>query len=129
MHGFAAEVSVFILLLGIVAVLSVFAEKIRISIPIVLVVAGLAMGFLPLPAVTLNPDIVFFIFLPPLLYRASWFTSLHEFKRWKRAISTLAIGLVIFTTVIVACAAYYLIPGMSWDWLLYWEQSFLLRMP
>ena len=110
-----ANIEIIIILLSFIAILSVVADKIKISNPILLVLLGLSLGFAPgLPMIVLNPDLVFLIFLPPLLYAAAWTTSWHDFKAAKRPISLLAIGLVLFTTSSVAVAAHYLIPGFSW---------------
>jgi CPA1 family monovalent cation:H+ antiporter len=80
-----------------------------------LVAAGLVIGFVPqLPNLALDPDIVFIVILPPLLYDAAAKTSWHEFRTAIRPISALAITLVFFTTVAVAITAHYLIPGFSW---------------
>ncbi|HYJ65679.1 MAG TPA: Na+/H+ antiporter, partial [Parafilimonas sp.] len=104
-----------IFLMTILIVLSAFTDKIKIPYPIVLVIIGLIIGFVPfLPNLRLDPNIVFLIFLPPLLYDAAFKTSWLDFKKSIRPISTLAITLVFFTTVIVAVAAHYLIPGFSW---------------
>ena len=104
-----------IFLMTILIVLSAFTDRIKIPYPIVLVFIGLIIGFVPfLPNLKLDPDIVFLIFLPPLLYDAAFKTSWLDFKKAIRPISTLAITLVFFTTVIVAVAAHYLIPGFSW---------------
>ncbi len=109
------NVEVVVILLSIMAGLAALAEKIKISYPILLVIVGLGIGLVPgLPTIALNPEIVFFVFLPPLLYAAAWNTSWHDFKKAKRAISLLAIGLVLFTTSIVAVAAHYFIPGFTW---------------
>lgn len=95
--------------------LSAIADKIKLPYPILLVGVGLVIGFAPaLPDLALDPEIVFLIFLPPLLYDAAFKTSWHEFKTSIRPISTLAITLVFFTTVTVAIAAHYCIPGFSW---------------
>ena len=111
MHNF----EIIFLLLTIIAILAVVAEKIKIPYPILLVLAGLAIGLVPgLPQVELMPDVVFLIFLPPLLYSSAWFTSWHDFKAAKRPISLLATGCVLFTTAGVAIAAHYLIPGFTW---------------
>jgi CPA1 family monovalent cation:H+ antiporter len=76
---------------------------------------GLIIGFVPfLPNLDLSPDIVFLVFLPPLLHDAASKTSWHDFKREIRPITALAISLVFFTTVAVAVTAHYLIPGFSW---------------
>ncbi len=107
------EIVIFIM--TILIVLSVFADKIRLPYPILLVGVGLIIGFAPfLPNLVVSPDIIFLIFLPPILYDAAFKTSWLDFKKEIRPISTLAITLVFFTTVIVAIAAHYLIPGFSW---------------
>src|SRR5437899_3962624 len=72
---------VFLLLLLFVVVFGALAKKLRTPYPIVLVLAGLLLSFVPgIPQVTLNPDVVFFIVLPPLLYSAAWLTSWREFS-------------------------------------------------
>ena len=95
--------------------LSAIADKIKLPYPILLVGVGLVIGFVPaLPDLALDPEIVFLIFLPPILYDAAFKTSWHEFKTSIRPISILAITLVFFTTFTVAIAAHYFIPGFSW---------------
>ncbi|MDB5490162.1 MAG: Na+/H+ antiporter [Micavibrio sp.] len=104
-----------LLLMAALAVLYTIAEKIKISYPILLVVAGLAIGFIPgLPLVQLSPDVVFLIFLPPLLFDAARHTSWHDFKKNRDAIGRLAFGLVLFTAAAIAVTAYYMIPGFTW---------------
>lgn len=101
-------------LLFAVALLTPLGARIRVAPPLVLVLGGLAIAFVPgLPPVTLAPDLVFLIFLPPLLYEAAWFTSWREFWRWKRSILLLAFGLVLFTSVIVGYVTSAVIPGMT----------------
>ncbi|MDB5202291.1 MAG: Na+/H+ antiporter [Ferruginibacter sp.] len=101
-------------LLFAVSMLAMLSQKLRISYPIFLVLAGLVIGFIPgMPAVSLNPDIVFLIFLPPLLYSAAWNTSWKDFWQMRRPISLLSIGLVIFTSTAVAFLAHAMIPGFS----------------
>jgi CPA1 family monovalent cation:H+ antiporter len=91
------------------------ANKRRLPYPVLLVVAGLIIGFIPqLPDLELNPEVIFVIILPPLLYDAASKTSWYEFRASIRPISALAITLVFFTTVTVAVTAHYLIPGFSW---------------
>ncbi|HTF06285.1 MAG TPA: Na+/H+ antiporter [Bacteroidia bacterium] len=103
-----------IILLLSVSILSMLSEKLRISYPIFLVLCGLAIGFLPnVPEIILDPDLVFLIFLPPLLYAAAWNTSWKDFWAARRPIGLLAIGLVIFTSCAVALVAYLLIPGFT----------------
>jgi CPA1 family monovalent cation:H+ antiporter len=102
-------------LLVAVAALAWVAARVGVAYPILLVLGGLAIGFVPgLPQVALNPDYVFVLFLPPLLYYAALLTTWRDFRANLRPISLLAVGLVIFTTVLVAAAAHYLIPGLSW---------------
>lgn len=99
-------------LLFAVSMLVMLSKKLKISYPILLVLAGLAIGFIPgIPTVQLNPDIVFLIFLPPLLYYAAWYTSWKDFWQSKRPILLLSIGLVIFTSTAVAFVSHALIPG------------------
>ena len=72
------------LLFGI-AVLTMVSNKLKISYPILLVISGLLISLTPgVPSITLEPDLVFLIFLPPLLYAAAWNTSWIEFWKWKR---------------------------------------------
>jgi CPA1 family monovalent cation:H+ antiporter len=102
-------------LLAAVAVLAVIARAINIPYPILLVVGGLALGFVPgLPRIELSPDIIFLLFLPPLLYLSAWTTSWRDFRANRRPIGLLAIGLVLFTTVAVAVVAHMAIPDMPW---------------
>src|SRR5437879_643014 len=104
-----------VLLLGLVAALVVIAQKINLPYPVVLVLAGLALSFVPrLPEVKLNPDIVFYFFLPPLIYPAALFTSWRDFRRNLRPILLLAIGLVLTTMMGVAWVAHSLIPSIAW---------------
>ncbi len=103
-----------IFIVATLAGLSVIAGKIKLPYPILLVLAGSVIGFIPgLPVIDLQPDMVFLIFLPPLLYRAAWNTSWRDFRSAIRPISRLAIGLVLFTTVAVATVAHYYL-GMEW---------------
>jgi CPA1 family monovalent cation:H+ antiporter len=101
-------------LLAVVAGLLVLASRLRLPYPILLVIAGLGLGFVPgLPEITLPPDLVLVAVLPPLLYAAAFFTSLRVFAANKRPIGLLSIGLVLFTTVGVALATHY---GDDLDW-------------
>ncbi|HEY0244850.1 MAG TPA: Na+/H+ antiporter [Mucilaginibacter sp.] len=101
-------------LLFAVSMLALLSDKLKISYPILLVIAGLIISFIPgVPAVKMDPDIIFVIFLPPLLYSAAWNTSWSEFWNLKRPISLLAFGLVIFTATAVALVSHWLIPDCS----------------
>lgn len=107
--------SIVIFILAIMIVLSAMADKIRLPYPVLLITAGIGIGFIPtLPNITLNPEVVFLLFLPPLLYDAAFNISPQEFKTNFNTIGTLAIGLVFITAAAIAVAAHYLIPGMSW---------------
>jgi Na+/H+ antiporter len=114
---FSAEDSLALLaIIAAVALLLVAAERTNIPYPILLVVGGLGLGFIPgIPAVELPPDLVLIAVLPPLLYGAAFFTSLRDLRENAFAITLLAIGLVLCTTVIVAVVAYELIPGLGWS--------------
>jgi len=80
-----------------------------------LIVAGIGMGFIPmLPPMEINPEIIFLIFLPPLLYDAAFNISFQEFKTNINTIATLSITLVFLTALGIAAVAYYLVPGMTW---------------
>jgi len=109
------QLEVIIMLLAVVLALTTIAQKIRIPYPIFLVLGGLALGLVPgLPAVTLHPDLVFLVFLPPILWAAAYFTSLREFRQNLRPISLLAVGLVLATSAGVAVVAHALLPGIGW---------------
>lgn len=106
-----------LLILGLlftVLMLVMVAQKLRVAYPIFLVIAGLTIGLIPgIPILKLDPDIIFLIFLPPLLYEAAWYTSWKEFTRWKYPIALLAFGLVFLTSLVVAYAAGSVIPGFT----------------
>ena len=102
-------------ILAVVALLLVAAERTSIPYPILLVVGGLGLGFIPgIPEFQLPPDLVLVAVLPPLLYGAAFFTSLRDLRENAFAITLLAIGLVLSTMLIVAVVAHELIPGLSW---------------
>ena len=109
------QAEIIVLLFAAVAVLAVVACKLALPYPIVLVISGLALSFVPrLPEVKLNPDVVFYFILPALLYPAALFTSWRDFRRNLRPILLLAIGLVLTTTVAVAWIAHAVVPGLPW---------------
>jgi Na+/H+ antiporter len=107
--------TIVIFILAVMIGLSAIADKIKIPYPVLLIIAGIAVGFVPaIPNIELNPDIVFLIFLPPLLYDAAFNISYKTFKTNINTIGTLAISLVFFTASGIAVAAHYMIPGMTW---------------
>lgn len=108
-------VELLLLLLFAVALLAYVATRIHLSYPIVLVLGGLALGFMPgLPSIELQPDLLFLLFLPLLLYANAWNTSWRDFRFNLRSISLLAIGLVTATTLVVAVIAHAILPHFSW---------------
>ena len=111
-----SEIGVIFLLLAAVAALATLANRIRVPYPILLVVSGLALALVPpgvLPQYRLEPEVVFVLFLPPLLFSSAYFTSWRDFRRNLRPIGLLAVGLVLFTVVGVAAVAHYVV-GLSW---------------
>jgi monovalent cation/hydrogen antiporter len=109
-----AGAEIFVFLLVAVALLAGGGLRFNVPYPIVLVVGGLLLGLVPgLPVPDLDPDIVFFAFLPPLLYAAAFQASAYELKANVVAISRLAIGLVLVTVVAVAAVA-HAVAGIPW---------------
>lgn len=107
--------TVILLLLMMVAAFAVVAHRLNVPYPIVLVLAGLAISFVPhMPRIPLDPSLVFLIFLPPLLYAAAWTTSWREFRHNLVLISLLAIGLVGFTVWGVAEFSEHFITALDW---------------
>ena len=101
-------------LIAIIVLIEMLANKIKIAYPILLVVAGLGISFIPgLPIIRINPNLIFFIFLPPLLFEAAWSMSLKNLKKWYRIIGSFAFLVVFFTAISVAVFTNYFIPGFS----------------
>jgi CPA1 family monovalent cation:H+ antiporter len=106
--------SILVLLLA-AALLVRLADYGKIPAPIVLVVGGLAIAFVPgLPSVELEPDTIFLVFLPPLVYAAGWRTSPLELRAVMRPLALLSVGLVFLTAAVVALVAHATVPGLSW---------------
>jgi CPA1 family monovalent cation:H+ antiporter len=104
-----------VLLLVLVAGLVIIANRWAIPYPVLLVLGGLTLSFLPWrPVVRLDPNLVLFFFLPPLLYPAAIFTSWRDFRRNLGGILFLAIGLVLVTTTMVAWVAHSFVVGLPW---------------
>jgi monovalent cation/hydrogen antiporter len=115
MHMDLQDGLVALCLLLAVATLLAAAPTLRIPYPILLVIGGLALGLVPgIPEFELEPELVFFGILPPLLYGAAFFTSLRDLRASVRPIGLLAVGLVVFTTVGVAVVAHSFIDDLSW---------------
>jgi monovalent cation/hydrogen antiporter len=102
-------------LLLLVALLAVLSRRIGIPYPILMTVGGLLLGLVPgLPRIELAPEIVFLLFLPPILFSAAYFTSVRELRANARPIGLLAVGLVLVTTGAVALVTHALAPGIGW---------------
>jgi Na+/H+ antiporter len=108
------QIEIVIGLLVVVAVLATLAARLRVPYPILFVLGGSLLGFVPeLPRAKLDPEVVFLLFLPPLLYVSALFTSWRDFRANFRAISLLAFGLVLMTTFVVA-AVVHAVVGLPW---------------
>src|SRR4029450_11970576 len=103
-------------LLVAVAGLSALARLVSIPYPIVLVVGGALLGFVPgLPKVELDPEVVLVVFLPPLLYSSAIYANVNDLRSSLRALTLTTLGLVLVTMCAVAWAAHALIPGLPWE--------------
>ena len=114
-----AEVQVILGLLVVMGLLLALAHKLQIAYPILLVLGGLLIGLIAwltpgFPRIELEPDIVLLLFLPPIIQAASFFTPIRDFRSNLRAIGLLAIGLVLFTTLVVGLVAHLTIGELSW---------------
>src|SRR5690242_10122528 len=109
------QAEIIVLLFATVAASVLMARRLGLPYPVMLVLVGLALSFVPhLPEVRLDPGVVFYFFLPPLLYPAALFTSWRDFRQNLRAILLLAIGLVLFTMLLVGWVAHSLLPTLPW---------------
>ena len=113
-QGGLQQVEVVIMLLAVVVALTTIARKLLLPYPILLVIGGLLLAMIPgLPVIRLDPDLVFLVFLPPILWAAAYFTSLREFRANLRPITLLALGLVLATTAVVAVVAHAVLPEIG----------------
>jgi len=113
----------FLFLLLIVIGIMMIAQKIRVAYPVLLVLAGLLISFIPglptielkpeITTIELKPEIIFIIFFPPLLYEAAWVLSFRELFKWRRIILSFAFIVVFITAISVAFTAYWFIPGFT----------------
>jgi len=111
MHHLAIQ---YTCLLAFILFVVMLAQRLKIAYPILLVIAGLPLGFVPfLKGIEINPELIFVIFLPPLLYEAAWNTSWKDFWKWRRVISSFAFPIVILTSCVVAFVSSSLIPGFT----------------
>lgn len=94
--------------------LVLLGQKLKIAYPIFLVIAGLIISLIPdVPNVRINPDLIFLIFLPPILFEAAWFTSWKDFQHYKKQIFSLAFGLVLISSLVVAYFSSFFITGAT----------------
>lgn len=110
LHDFPFYLSLILVIL----LLIMLSRKIKVAYPVVLVLAGLGISFIPgLPPLHIEADLIFILFLPPLLYDAAWQISWKELWRWRRIIGSFAFLVVFFTALAVALTVNYFIPGFS----------------
>jgi len=115
MSGIGEIELVFLLLLVFIVVFGLLARWVGTPYPIIMVIGGLLLGLVPgIPKVTLNPDLIFLVVLPPLLYAAAWTTSWRDFRYNLVSIFLLAFGLVGFTVAGVALIAPHVFAGFDW---------------
>lgn len=113
---FIRRESLFLLLLLFVAVFAGAARRLRVPYPILLTIIGGILGTLPVfPNIALDPNLVFFVFLPPLLFAAGWQLSWREFQANFSRILRLAVGLVVFTILVLIAGRRWLLPGFDWQ--------------
>jgi CPA1 family monovalent cation:H+ antiporter len=104
----------YIALVLVIVLLVILAQKLKVAYPIVLVLGGLVLSTIPgIPDISIQPEMIFVIFLPPLLYEAAWYTSWKELWRWRRIIGSFAFLIVIATSLVVAWVASSVIPGFT----------------
>jgi CPA1 family monovalent cation:H+ antiporter len=109
------EIELILLLLVVVAALTPIARRLHVPYPVLLVVGGLALALvLNVPNIALTPDLVFLLFLPPLVYRAAFTTSIRDFRALFRPILSLAVGLVLATMTVVAMVLHAVMPELGW---------------
>src|SRR5258706_2248725 len=107
----SAEFVLFLLIT--VAALVTVARRLRVAYPILLVLGGLAFGFVPhVPTLRIGPDVIYVLVLPPIVYIASVFTPLRTLRANIGNVASLAVGLVIASAVVVAVVTHSLVAGL-----------------
>src|SRR5215213_11844543 len=107
---FIQYVYLILIILGLVMI----ANRLKLAYPIVLVLGGLLLSFAArFSNITIDPNLVFFIFLPPLLYEAAWQVSWKELWRWRRLITGFAFPIVVLTSCVIAFISTARIPGFT----------------
>lgn len=104
----------YLALIVLIILLIMLGNKIKVAYPVLLVLAGLLVSFVPgIPVLKIDPELIFILFLPPLLYEAAWANSWKELWHWRRIITSFAFVVVFFTAISVAVVANSFIPGFS----------------
>ena len=104
----------FLALLAIIIALVMISNSLKVAYPVLLVLGGLTISFAPnLPTIRIDPELIFIIFLPPLLYEAAWANSIKELYKWRRMIGSFAFIVVFISAAAVAVIANLVIPGFS----------------
>src|SRR5882757_5248530 len=110
LHTFIIYISLILVILFLV----MLAEKLKVAYPIILVLGGLVLSFFDgANIISIDPNLIFIIFLPPLLYEAAWYTSWKNLWRWRRVIVSFAFLIVLVTSLVVAWVSSMLIPGFT----------------
>jgi len=108
-------IQIVITLIAAMVGLTILANRWSVPVPLILVPAGVILGFIPwFPRIELNPDLILLVFLPPLVYAGGAVSSWQAFRKNLRPIILLSSGLVLFTMGIVAAVAHHFIPGLGW---------------
>lgn len=108
--------TIVLFIFGLIILLTALSERLKLSSPIFLMIAGIALSFVPkFDLIQIEPEIIFLLFLPPLLYDASIKIPQADFKNHFSTISSLAFGLVFITMLGIALITRYMIPGMTWS--------------
>lgn len=119
--------TVVIILLAVAIGLSPVAAKVKFPYPVLLLIVGIGIGFIPgFHALSVHPEVVFLLFLPPLLYDAAYHIPFHDFKQNLQTISLLAFALVFITTAGIALAVHYC---LGWPWSLSFVVGAILSPP
>jgi CPA1 family monovalent cation:H+ antiporter len=105
----------FLMLMAVVIVFDLIARRLRLPRAMALILGGIALALFPgTPDIEMDPELVLVLFLPPLLMSSAWFTSWRDFRADIRIILQLAVGAVIFTTIVVGVIAHWVMPALPW---------------
>lgn len=108
------SILLYISLIIVILFFVLLAERLKVAYPIILVIGGLVLSLIPMiPNIVIDPELIFVIFLSPLLYEAAWYTSWKELWRWRRVISSFAFFIVIVTSLVIAVISSKLLPGFT----------------